>query len=34
MMAHRRESGGFRRFDEDYEVLDIIEVHALSAIGG
>ena len=30
MMTLQRESGGFRRFDEDYEVLDIIEVHALS----
>ena len=34
MITRQRESGGFRRFDEDYEVLDIIEVHALSARGG
>jgi len=30
MMARRRESGGIRKFDESYEALDIIEVHALS----
>ena len=30
MMARRRESGAIPRFDENYEVLDMIEVRALS----